>query len=227
MSRLILLAVVFAASCASRSTPVLVPQVQAGPSAQIPAKRVLALSASCGSVEFECPPEYVSVVDGIVRSSMDFAGYSIVDPATLRNDARERNEVREREVITRDSSSSTETERVLDFDTSTHSGSKSRTVKTKKVTYLSGAGFNDLSVTERKNVIADAGADSVLTVRIIVGAQVGVWAPNQQVEVMAKLVIDDNMAWASRCMASSNDFTSVEAALENAARCAIYGGTGR
>ena len=224
----ILAALVFAGCATGSATPALSPQVQVGPGAKMNAVRVLTLSASCGSVEFECPAEYVGLVDSIVRSSMDFAGYALVDPETLRKVARQRQESTEREVITNESASTSTTERPLDFDDTTTSQSASRSTRTVKTTVLDGPGFDDLTVADRKAVLAEAGADSVLKVRIVVGAQVGVWAPNQNVEVMVKLGVagGDTMAWASRCIASSNDFQSVNAALENAARCAVYGGTG-
>ena len=93
---------------------------------------------------------------------------------------------------------------------------------------LDGPGFDDLSIDERHEVLAGSGADGVLVVRIVVGGQVGVWVPNQNVEVTVRLGADqgDVMVWAARCTASSNDFSTVDAALENAARCAIHGATG-
>ena len=94
---------------------------------------------------------------------------------------------------------------------------------------LDGPGFEDLSVDERHAVLDKSGADAVLSVRVVIGGQMGVWEPNQNVEVMVKLGVNrgDAMAWAARCTASSNVFATVDAALENAARCAIYGATGR
>ena len=61
----------------------------------------------------------------------------------------------------------------------------------------------------------------------MVGGKMGVWVPNQNVEVMVRLGVNrgDEMAWASRCTASSNDFSTVSAALEHAARCAMHGAT--
>jgi hypothetical protein len=206
-----------------------VAQVQAGPGSQTRATRVLSLSASCGSVDFECPPEYIETVDGIVRSTMEFAGYSLVEPRTLRVETRERTETREREVVESDRSSRTTENRPLDFDRDVTSESRSRTTRTTSTTVLTGPGFDDLTVGERKQVLAEAGADSVLNVRVVVGARVGEWSPNQNVEVMVRLGVEggDVMAWASRCSASSNTYSTVNAALENAARCAVYGGTGR
>lgn len=228
MTRLAL-ALALASACGSTNQVQLRPQVQLGPASHEQATKVLALSATCGSVEFECPDEYVAVVDGIVRSTMDFAGYTLVEPRTLRDENRDRHETREKEVIETENASSTRVERTLDFDDEVISSGSSRTTRKRTVTVLTGSNFEDLDVGTRKKVLAEAGADSVLTVRIVVGAEVGVWAPNQNVEVMVKLGVEggDAMAWASRCIASSNDFSTVNAALENAARCAVYGGTSR
>jgi hypothetical protein len=90
---------------------------------------------------------------------------------------------------------------------------------------LDGPGFDDLTIDARHAVMEKSGADSVVSVRIVVGGQLGLWVPNQSVEVMVKLGVNqgDTMAWASRCTASSNDFSTVTLALENAARCAMRG----
>ena len=61
----------------------LTPEVLRGEAAHVQPQRVLALSASCGSVEFPCPDAYVKTVDEIVRSSMDFIGYALVQPDKL------------------------------------------------------------------------------------------------------------------------------------------------
>jgi hypothetical protein len=65
---------------------------------------------------------------------------------------------------------------------------------------LDGSNFDDLSVDEKHQVIDKAGTDSVASVRIVVGGNIGVWVPNQNVEVMVKLGVNrgDEMAWATR-----------------------------
>ena len=67
-----------------------------------------------------------------------------------------------------------------------------------------------------------AGAATVATTRVVVGANYSAWSVAQNVEVVVKLAAADtgDMRWASRCMASSVDYPNVEAAIENAARCA-------
>lgn len=217
-----------AACGAPRQNMVLTPQVQTGPANGAPAGKVLVLHAACGSLDHPCPPSYIETVDNIVRGGLEFAGYNLVEGESLRNETRQRHE----EVTTTTTSSSsqnvTDYERGLAPDdritNTNNSASETRT----SFVVLDGSGWEDLSVDERHQVLAKAGANSVLSVRIVVGANVGVWMPDQNVEVMVKLGVQqgDAMAWAARCLASSNDFATVNAALEHAARCAIYGGTG-
>lgn len=213
---------------APRQNMVLTPQVQTGPANGAPAGRVLVLHAACGSLDHPCPQSYIETVDNIVRGGLEFAGYSLVEAETLRNETRSRHEEVTTTTSTESSQTTTDYERGLAPDdrvTSTKNGvSETRT----SYVVLDGSGWEDLSVDERHQVLAKSGASSVLSVRIVVGANVGMWTPDQNVEVMVKLGVQqgDAMAWAARCVASSNDFATVNAALEHAARCAIYGGTG-
>lgn len=190
--------------------PPLRPEVRHGPAAGARPGRVLVLPAACGAVDQPCPRSYVQTVDAIVRGGLEFAGYSLVESERLRSETRQRHEEHGRTT------------------TSSQSPPSATTTETSLVV-LDGPGFEDLSVDERHAVLEGSGADAVLSVRIVVGGQMGVWVPNQHVEVMVKLGVNhgDAMAWASRCTASSNDFTTVDAALEHAARCAVYGATGR
>ena len=218
---------IFLVACGGRPVP-LKPQVRVGPANGANPNRVLALPATCGSVEFTCPPSYISTVNSIVRSSMDFAGYALVESEQLRRDTRDREETHETEVVTHSSQSTAEVERTLDFDDKSSRSESSRTERRRSVVQLDGSNFEDLSVVERQEVLAQVGADGVLVARIVVGAQQSEWIPNQHIEVMVKLSVDSGrtMVWAARCMASSNDFSTVESALENATRCAVYGATG-
>jgi hypothetical protein len=229
MRSLLLLAVaiaIAASACATaRPAPLLRPQVEIGPGARTPSRRVLVLSASCGSMEFRCPREYTDSVDGIVRSQLDFAGYALIDPETLRNRTRERHETHEETTERTASSSRTDDKPNLAPDRTTLHSEQSVSETEHHRVDLDGPGFADLTVGERRALLAEAGADSVLVVRVVVGAEQGGWSPDQNTEVMVKLAVDagDTMAWASRCIASSGDYASVSAALESAARCAIQG----
>jgi hypothetical protein len=66
-------------------------------------------------------------------------------------------------------------------------------------------------------------AGSVLTTRVIVGANHGTWTKQQDVEVMVKLSAahDGTMRWSSRCRASSDHHDTANQAIEAAARCAV------
>lgn len=229
MSRL-LLACLAVAACGPKTPPPLVADIQPGPAAGARPGRVLVLTATCGSVEYRCPAEFVQTVDSIVRGGLEFAGYAVVDSDTLRKDTRQRHE----EHDTTDTHSQSQTHTDVDqdlnpFDTHTTTTSQSHSHTQTDHVVLDGAGFDDLSIDERHEVLGKSGADAVVSVRIVVGGQTGVWAPNQNVEVQLKLGVQqgDTMAWAARCSASSNDFSTVTAALENAARCAVHGATVR
>jgi hypothetical protein len=218
-------ALALAAGCASRAPVALVADLQRGPGQGTRPGRVLALSASCGSLEFRCPREYVDAVDGIVRSGLEFHDVALVQPDQLRDRTRQRHETHEVERTSETREHSTHVERTLRPDDRIHGSGSSSTTVEKSTIVLDGPGFDDLTVAEKRALLADAGADAVLVTRIVVGADHGVWRPDQSVEVMVKLSVDrgDTMAWAARCSASSNDFATVGAALENAARCAIHG----
>ncbi|MEO8703887.1 MAG: hypothetical protein ABI867_27810 [Kofleriaceae bacterium] len=228
------LLVVLVACVAPSSPPVLHPEVQAGPAAAAKPNRVLVLHAACGSVEQRCPRAYIDAVDAIVRGGLEFAGYNLVEGETLRNQTRERHEEHTSETTTTNHASRTHVQRDWAPDDHITSTSQGGSTKETSLVVLDGPGFEDLAVDERRDVLDKAGADAVLSVRIVIGGQIGVWVPNQNVEVMVKLGVNlgadassDAMAWASRCSASSNEFATVDAALEHAARCAIQGGTAR
>lgn len=225
-----LAALASAVGCANqRQPPVLYPQVQPGPAAQARPNRVLVLPAACGSVEAQCPPSFITTVDTIVRGGLEFVGHNLVESETLLNQTRQRHEEQTSGTVTDSTHSTTKVERPLAFDHKVEHQSDSVHTQQSRSVILDGPIFEDLSVTERHELLQQVGADAVLSVRIVIGGTIGIWVPNQNVEVMVKLGVDqgDAMAWASRCMASSNDFTTVDAALEAAARCAIYGATGR
>lgn len=205
------------------------PEVQYGPGKNVQPKKVLALSATCGSMELKCPQSYITTVDGIVQSSMEFAGYALIDADTLRKDSGTRREEHHSEVTTHDSSSNHDDSRGLLVGGRESSGRESRTEIHRSTVWLEGAKFQDLSVTDQQVVLKRARVDGVLVARIVIGAQTSDWGPDQTVEVMVKLGVEDGftMAWAARCSANSAQFTTVSAALEHATKCAVFGATGR
>lgn len=232
MIKALALMLLIATGCTPKGLPALQPQVQRGPAASIKPKRVLVLQATCGSVSGPCPAGYTTAVDNIVMSGLEFAGYGVVDSGKLRLAARTRHEEHTTGTVTTSSQTNTHSEveiiRPLIFGSSdTVSSTTTTTATDMTFIVLDGANFDDLSIDEKHQVIEKSGTDSAATVRIVVGGKVGTWVPNQNVEVMVKLSVNrgDEMAWASRCTASSNDFTTVNAALEHAARCAMHGAT--
>ena len=100
-------------------TPAMTPQVRHGPGVHVKPQKILALSATCGSVTAPCPRTYIDTVDNIVRSGMDFAGYTLVLPDQLLNKTIDRTE-QHTNVVTSESSKTTTVERrPLRFDRST------------------------------------------------------------------------------------------------------------
>lgn len=225
------LAFLVLAACvpATAPPPPLIATVQQGPAAHARPQRVLVLHASCGSVEHRCPRSYIEAVDAIVRNGLEVAGYALVDPDTLRLETRQRHEEHETKTTTSAGHSETTIERKLAFDDHVISDHDGTTTSTRDLVVLDGPGFEDLTVLERREVLDQAGADAVLNVRIVIGGQIGLWTPNHSVEVLVRLGADrgDTMAWAATCGARSREYSTVDAALEHAARCAIAGATSR
>jgi hypothetical protein len=232
MTHRLAMLVFFVSAVAACGTPAQRPlgaQVAVGPAGGPPG-RVLVMSASCGSMESQCRMGWAQSVDGIVVGGLEFHGYATVDPAALRKDEAERTET----TITTESreerqseSASTEVGAVfiIPVVASGTSASRSLTIKEsrEKTVVITGATLEELALPDRQALMALAGAESVLTTRIIVGANYSNWTRAQIVEVMIKLsdARDGAMRWSARCAASSADFASADAAIEGAARCAV------
>ena len=230
-----LLCAVALAGCASTPPMVaLTPQAMRGPVNDPPGK-VLVMSATCGSVEQECRDTWAPAVDGLVVSGLEFHGFSTIDPGSLRKDERTREETTE-SGATRTTVDSThhksDAEIVGIIPVAGTSSSESHDVTVvesrQKTVVLHGASFEDLRLEDRQRLTTLARAGSVLTTRITVGANYSTWTSAQTVEVMIKLASPKTgeMLWSTRCAASSAQFSSVEAAIENAARCAVSAITG-
>ena len=80
-----------AAACGTPVPPRLAAETSTG-SAGGPIGKVLVVSANCGSMATLCPSSWAETVDAIVVGSLDFHGYSTIDPATLRKDEATRTE---------------------------------------------------------------------------------------------------------------------------------------
>lgn len=199
-----------------------------GPAAG-PAGRVLVITTFCGSLMEECRDTWAPSVDQIVTGALEFRGYATIDPETLRKDERRRQETIE-QTDSRTESHASESGGGVGFigilpiagagASERHSltVSKSR----HKTVVLEGANFEDLRLEDKQALMKLAGAQSVATIRVVVGANYGTWTMAQNVEVVVKLAAADtgDMRWSTRCMASSVNYPNVELAIENAARCA-------
>ncbi|HEY6178661.1 MAG TPA: hypothetical protein VIX73_29625 [Kofleriaceae bacterium] len=228
-STLLIASIVVVAACGgSAPRRPLYAEVMRGPVAG-PTGRVLVITASCGSLETECRETWAPTVDQIVLGGLEFRGYATIDPQTLRKDERKRDEKIEQN-DSKVSNQSSNSSGGIGFigllplggvagaqgSSVTISHSRHRTI------ILSGANYEDLRLEDKRALMALAGAGTVATTRVVVGANYGTWTMAQNVEVIVKLAAADtgDMRWSTRCMASSKDYPNVEAAIENAARCA-------
>lgn len=228
MRPILLLSLLAACGGTTASQRPLTAEVMRGP-APGPAGRVLVITATCGSLETECRTTWAPTVDQIVLGALEFRGYDTIDPQSLRKDERQRDERIEEHDSRVESESSASGAAggiigLIPIVTGGGSQSKSVTVSQSRhrTVILQGANFEDLRLEDKRALMQLAGANSVATTRVVVGANYGTWSVAQLVEVVVKLAAADTgtMLWSTRCAASSGDFPSVEAAIENAARCA-------
>lgn len=218
-----------AAACGGQSRQPLGAQTAIGPAVGPPGK-VLVMSASCGAMESQCRLGWAPAVDSIVVSGLEFHGYATIDPGSLRKDEAQRSET----TVTGDSREEHQSEGstssvgivgIIPVASTSTSSSASVTIKEsrEKTVVIEGATIEDLRVEDRQALMSLAGAESVLTTRIVVGASYSVWTKAQVVEVMVKLsdARDGTMRWSARCAASSADYPSADSAIEGAARCVV------
>lgn len=200
-----------------------------GPAAG-PAGRVLVISATCGSLDAQCRDTWAPTIDQIVLGGLEFRGYDTIDPATLRKEERQRDERIEEStekttVDEKHKDSGVGIIGIIPIAAGSRSENKSEVTITRsrqRTVLLIGAQFDDLVIADKRALMQLAGATTVATIRAVVGANYSNWSVAQNVEVVVKLSAADtgDMRWSARCMASSVDYPSVEAAIENAARCA-------
>ena len=220
---------VAAAACASTNSAPLRAETSRG-SAGGPVGKVLVVSTNCGSMESICRNGWAETIDGIVVGDLEFRGYATIDPASLHKDEATRTESTVTGDVAADHAStgtSTTVGVVAIFpvasvtNSSNHSVSVSRSKQ--KTIVVTGATIDELRPEDRQTLLELAGAQSLLSTRLVVGANYDNWSSSQEVEVMVKLsdARSGAMRVAARCTASSADFPSVEAAIEAAARCAV------
>lgn len=228
-----ILAPLLLAACGGAMAPAaqprpLVAESLRGPAAG-PAGRVLVITATCGSLDTECRNTWAPTVDQIVLGGLEFRGYDTIDPQTLRKDERTRDETIE-EIDTKQTHDAAAKAGGGGFigllpvggGGASKSSSVSITSSRHRTIVLQGANYEDLRLEDKQALLKLAGATTVATTRVVVGANYSAWTVAQNVEVVVKLSAADTgtMRWSVRCMASSVDYPAVEVAIENAARCA-------
>jgi hypothetical protein len=194
-SLLSLVATTGACATSPPSHVTLTPQARIGPAYSAKPARVLLAPPSCGSLEKPCPKELVDSVSTIVTSELELRGHAVTARTELVPAPRERTE-------THDEATRTAKQRSLLFE----NRYAERTTRTH--VELVGSTYEDLSPAEKRALMAESGAEGVVTVRLILGAKDGLWTPSQEVEVVVRLGVAsaDDMAWASRCVARSHEF---------------------
>ena len=218
-----------AAGCGGAPHPRLGAELASGP-ANGPPGGILVFSSECAGMQTPCPTTWAPAVDAIVTSGLAFHGYTTIAPSKLRKDEGTRSET----TVAKDSTTTISHDdktgsvgAVGIIPVASYTTRKGTTVtvsqSAEKTVVLTGATLEDLALADRKQLMAQAGAQSLLTTQIIVGASWSVWSTAQSVEVMIKLsdTVDGTMRWSARCSASSGDFPSAAAAIEAAAHCAV------
>lgn len=193
---------------------------------------VLVLSSQCAGMQAQCPATWSPTVDAIVTSGLSFHGFATIDPATLRKDEAQRTETTHDSSssdLTRTDSHTADVGAVALVPFASYTTTKGTTVSMhqshEKTVVIDGATLEDLALADRTALMELAGARSVLTTQIIVGASWSTWSADQDqtVEVMIKLsdAATGTMRWSARCAASSGSFPSASAAIEAAAHCVV------
>lgn len=226
--RLSPLLVVALAACGGIQRP-LAAQVATG-SANGPPGGILVFSSRCANLMMHCPMTWSPAVDAIVTSGLSFHGFQTIDPTHLRTDEARRTETTNDEssrTATTSRESGVEATSVILIPIVTFHKSNGATVvvheSREKTVVLEGATLEDLTIPDRRALMEMAGATSLLSTQITVGANWSTWSTRQIVEVMVKLsdAASGEMRWSARCAASSGDFPSAAAALEAAAHCVV------
>jgi hypothetical protein len=202
-------AAAIAAGCAS--VELAPPRVhsRSGPATAAAGMRVLAVPATCGSLQLqrdlrattndpgtveECSRTTVNGIDQAVRAALDFAGYQVIDPERLNVETALRHE-----------------------RYSETNGSGVLTTETV------GARFGDVTPLEQTRIIKQLGATGVLDTRVWVGAAVGASERRiVMVQVRLSTAAEGRLVWARRCELEVGAVLDPQA-MDRAARCAVEG----
>jgi hypothetical protein len=214
--RLAIVALVLA-GCASVELAPMHDDVRSGPAKSRAMHRVVALPATCGSLQqnFDmphttatnprqaymqdnmiatCQAQALTAVDQVIRSNLEFAGYDVVDADKVNAVTATRHEVIAR-----------------------HGAFTTDTIDTR------GSLFEDATPREQRAILTELGADGVVATRVWFGAGAG--AGNRHdvtVQTLLVATTDRELAWAHRCkleIAVVGDAV----ALDQVSRCAIAG----
>jgi len=173
-----------------------------GPAAGRRVHRIVALPATCGSLQVMgpktadraaafCDPATLVGVDQAIRSALDFAGYVVIDAERLNAITATRQEV----VVRRET-----------IRSETH-----------------GALFEDATPREQAGILRELDADALLTARVWFGTAMGTSDRHQVVaQVVVTAASDRELVWARRCEVEIAVFGD-GAAVERTARCAATG----
>jgi hypothetical protein len=216
------LAMLALAGCASVELAPMRDDVRTGPARSRTLHRVVALPATCGSLQstFDnmpppavagpgqqaythdneialCQPQALTAIDQLIRSQLDFAGYDVIDAEKLNMITATRHEV----IVRRGQITS----------------GTSDTIDTR------GSLFEDATPHEQREILVELGADGVLATRVWFGTGMGTGNRHDvTVQVQLAATVDRELAWAHRCkleIAVVGDAV----ALDRVARCAITG----
>jgi hypothetical protein len=199
---------VLASGCVELAAPQIHTRSGSVPLASI--HRIVALPATCGSLagqlvpdangggvhpeQRECPPAALDGIDQAIRARFDFAGFQVIDSATVNAATASR-----REVIDRSGGDSeATTERVV-------------------------ATFDDATPVEQAAILHQLGADALLSARVWVGADIANGS-RRSVSVQIRLVTADRRAlvWERRCVLETG-LELEPATIDRGARCAMEG----
>jgi hypothetical protein len=209
---------VLVTGCLSAELAPIATQSRTGPASARTLHRIVALPATCGSLQIlmaplpgstnspaqqtyandrataTCGRDGLAGIDQVVRSELDFAGYQIIDAERLNAVTASRHEIAARTNAMTHHSVATE-----------------------------GARFEDATPREQADILRELGADGVLATRVWFGNSVGTGGRHDvAVQVRLAASADRALAWARRCDVEVGVVGDAPAAAR-AARCAAGG----
>jgi hypothetical protein len=203
-------------ACSSVELAAPVVRGRVGPAAARQVRSIVALPASCGTLsmvrvplegsaatwvqQVACSDTALRAVDQTVRSNLELGGFSVIDSERVNAVTGSRREVQERRQYWGGVQSSTEIEQ-------------------------RGARFEDATPLEQRALLAELGAQGLLTTRVAVGASVGA-GQRRVVTVQLQLldVPERQLVWSRRCeLEVGGIFATDEVAMTSAASCAAEG----